>query len=83
MDRPRDPARTAREIPDAPLYDPGSKHDAGGVWFVADTRGRRSQQLVAHARAGRRRGTAGGFRRRGTAAAARCADGNRSGARRA
>jgi glutamate synthase (ferredoxin) len=49
MDRPRDPARTFPEIPDAPLYDPGFEHDACGVGFVADTRGRRSPQLVAHA----------------------------------
>jgi len=49
MDRPRDRARTSQEIPDAPLYDPGFEHDACGVGFVADTRGRRSAELVANA----------------------------------
>jgi glutamate synthase (ferredoxin) len=49
VDRPRDPGRTVPEIPHAPLYDPGFEHDACGVGFVADTCGRRSTQVVAHA----------------------------------
>src|SRR5664280_194849 len=49
MDRPRDSVRSVPGIPHAPLYDSGFEHDACGVGFVADSRGRRSTELVAQA----------------------------------
>src|SRR5438046_8600008 len=43
------PVATIGEVPPQGLYDPAAEHDACGVGFVVDIKGRRSHGIVAKA----------------------------------